>query len=398
MRGIGHNMTLDVGAAYDVYRFMWGGMRPGTPYYDPIGFKAKIKIDARPSLQTRHIQILKEIQRKAFGTTAGGVGTAGQAMIPVFVDPTIVDQERREVPMREIIPRVTNLGITADWNERTARGRGKAKLEDASLLDDDNTYDRYSKLIKYMYAVGRTTGPLQAAMPPGSFETYTTATFPNAQQLEVVAQTTNLAIGEETDIVNGNPGGTYTSMATNTDTCYDEESALAAAFPGIKNQISDENQDDQAGGAITLNDVNDMINLCWEDGGRPTLLHTDGRTVTDLKALMEQHIRVAPVVDLSWGFETISFNGPRGNIPMIQSQMVRTTAGDGNGTIYGSKSILSLDMAMIENRVLQDYTYEPLAHVNDSNKFMIKYYGCPIVRGVNTTDQTSFHGSIIDIA
>jgi len=336
---------------------------------------------------------------KALATTSGGIGTAGQALVPIFVDPSIVDQERRETPMREIIPRVSNMGITADWNERTAKGDASSKLEDAPLADNDDTYDRYTLPIRYYYSIGRVTGPLQAAMPAGTFEDYTTTQFPNAKSLETAARTADLAVREEIDIISGNPGGTFTAGgATTTDTCYDANSALASAQSGIKDQISDENQDDQAGAAITLDDVNDLINLCWEDGGRPSVLLTDGRTVTDLKALMSQQLRIAPSTSVAWGFQTVAFEGPRGTLPMIQSQVVRTTAGAGSGTIFASKSILALDMAHIENRILQDYTYEPLAKTNDSDKFMVKYYGAVCVKGVNTSDATSFHGSIIDIA
>jgi len=386
-------MGLTQEGAFNTYNYCWGNMPPGTTYRDPVGFKAAANLDLRPQLKARSIA-----QLKALMTTSGSTGTAGQAMIPVFVDPNIVDQERRETPMREIVPRVTNLGITADWNERTAKGDASSKLEDASLDDNTDTYARRSKSIKYYYSVGRTTGPTQAAMPPGTYETYTTTAFPNAKQLEVAARSGDLAVREEIDLINGTASGTYTSMSTNTDTGYDANSVLASAYDGIKTQLSDENQDDQAGAAITLEDVNDLINLCWEDGGKPSLLLTDGRTVTDIKALMVQQLRYAPSTSIAWGFETVAFNGPRGTLPMIQSQVVRTTAGDGSGTIHGSKSILALDMQQIEQRVLQDYTYEPLAKTNDSDKFMIKFYACPIVRGVNTTDATSFHGSIIDIA
>ena len=376
-----------------IYQSSFGNLPHGTAYKDPAGFKSGVAVDLRPQLKAR-----AETELKALATTSGGVGTAGQAMIPVFVDPSIVDQERRETPMREIIPRVTNLGITADWNERTAKGDAESKAEDAAMSDNTDTYDRLTYSIKYYYSVGRVTGPTQAAMPPGAFENYTTTAFPNAKQLETAARSADLAVREETDIIGGNPGGTYTSAATNTDTAYDARAAYSTAMTGIKAQLSDENQDDQAGAAITLDDVNDLINLCWEDGGRPSLLLTDGRTATDIKALMVQQLRYAPTTEAAWGFESVAFNGPRGTVPLIQSQLVRTTAGDGSGTIHGSKSILALDMAHIENRLLQDYTYEPLAKTNDSDKFMIKFYGHVVCKGVNTTDATSFHGSIIDIA
>lgn len=386
------NMNLDQGSALRLYQYAWQGLPPGTVYKDPVGFKAAAKTDLRPQLKAKHYT-----QLKALLTTSGSTGTAGQAMVPVYLDPLTVDQERRQTPMREITPRVTNLGITADWNERTAAGGASSKLEDAALADNTDTYSRSSESIKYYYSIGRVSGPSQAAIPPGVFETYTSTTYPNAKQLETAARSVDLAIREEIDMVGATASGTYTSSSTTTDTAYDEKAALASAMDGIKAQISDENQDDQAAAAITLEDVNDMLNLCWEDGGKPSLLHTDGRTLTDIKALMVQQVRYTESTDIAWGFQTVSFNSNLGTIPMIQSQLVRATAGGGSGTLFGSKSIMALDMAMIENRILQDYTYEPLAKTNDSDKFMIKFYGTVIVRGVNTSDQTSFHGSIIDI-
>lgn len=388
-----YGTDLDQGGAQRVYEYCWGNLPTGTVYKDPIGFKSKVSETLLPHLKARSLAHLKALM-----TTSGSTGTAGQAMVPVYLDPNMLDQERREAPMRDITPRVTNMGIVAAWNERTAKGDASSKLEDAALADNTDTYARLSKNIKYYYSTGRTTGPAQASMPPGTFETYTSTAFPNATQLELAARSADLAVREEIDMINGTASGTYTSMSTNTDTGYDANSVLASAMDGIKTQLSDENQDDQAAAAITLEDVNDLVNLCWEDGGKPSLLLTDGRTVTDIKALMVQQLRYAPSTEIAWGFQTVAFNGPRGTLPMVQSQLVRTTAGDGSGTIHGSKSILALDMQQIENRILQDYTYEPLAKTNDSDKFMVKFYGHVIVKGVNTTDATSFHGSIIDIA
>lgn len=379
------------------YDYYYGNLRPFTVVKDPLGFAGspvgnpEAAVDLRPGLKARH-----SVALKALTTTSAGGGTAGQAMVPVGLDPLLVDQERRETPMREITQRVSNMGITADWNERTARSRGKSYLELAALADNSNTLDRYTKSIKYYYAVGRTSGPAQASVPPGLFEQYSSTNYANATQLEVAMQTSNLAQGEEIDMISGNPGGTY--AGANTDTGYDADSVSATSMYGIKSQVSNENQDDQAGAAITLGDVEDLLNLCWEDGGKTSLMLTDGRTTTDLKQLMEQQARYYGGTDMTWGFQTITFNGPRGPVPIVQSQLVRTDAGDGGGTIAGSKSICALDMQMVENRVLQDYTYEPLGKDGDYERFMIKYYGCVIVRGVNTTDATSFHGSIIDIA
>ena len=86
-------------------------------------------------------------------------------MIPIYVDPRIVDTTRKETPLVELIPRVANQGMYADYNKITAKGGGFTAAEDAALSETNTTYDRASTVIKFLYAVGRVTGPTQAAMP-----------------------------------------------------------------------------------------------------------------------------------------------------------------------------------------------------------------------------------------
>ena len=102
---------------------------------------------------------------KAQLTTAGGAGTAGYAMIPVYVDPMIIDQTRKYTPLVELIPRVTNRGIYADYNKITAKGGASTGAENGDLVESDTTYDRASTAIKYLYAVGGVTGQTNVAQP-----------------------------------------------------------------------------------------------------------------------------------------------------------------------------------------------------------------------------------------
>jgi len=81
---------------------------------------------------------------KALTSTAGGVGTAGYGMVPVYVDPRIVDTTRKYTPLVEMIPRVTNQGKTADFNTITAKGGAITAVEDAALTASDDTYARTS--------------------------------------------------------------------------------------------------------------------------------------------------------------------------------------------------------------------------------------------------------------
>ena len=58
----------------------------------------------------------------------------------------------------------------------------------------------------------------------------------------------------------------------------------------------------------------------------------------------------------------------------------------------GSKAIYFLDSTVVELRVLQDMTYEPLAKTNDSEKFMLKIYEALIIKA------TGFCSSITEIS
>ena len=59
-------------------------------------------------------------------------GTAGLSLIPIYVDPIIIDETRKFTTLVELIPRVTNQGTTADYNRMTAKGGGFTAAEDAA--------------------------------------------------------------------------------------------------------------------------------------------------------------------------------------------------------------------------------------------------------------------------
>ena len=72
-----------------------------------------------------------------------------------------------------------------------------------------------------------------------------------------------------------------------------------------------------------------------------------------------------------------------GEIPIIFSQFLS------NATDVGR--LMFLDLSVIETRVLQDLTFENLAKISDSEKFMLKEYICFIVRA------PPFNAQIINI-
>ena len=343
------------------YQHSFGPLHDETPYVD--GWN---KVDIRPDLKSKFYA-----GYKALTSTSGGAGTAGYALVPVYVDPRIVDVSRKYTPLVEMIPRVTNQGLTADYNRVTAKGAAYTAKEDAALPEADDTEERVSKSIKFLYAIGRVTGPAQAAIPSYMMEGFqpsgsgltggfSPAGAPNAKQLKVLLSARALKELEENLILNG------------------DSSSDATQFDGVVTLQSTTNQNDLAAAPLSWDDVEDTVQMAFDDGGRPKLAVASSSALIDLRKLMIDTFRFGPDQLVAGG--SLPFGIPPqlvlqtmvGPIPVIPSMYL--------SNVTGAKQIFFLDTDFIEMRVLQDMTYEDLAHTNDSSKFMLKIYECLIMR------------------
>jgi hypothetical protein len=356
---------ITAGQAYGAYAQSFGTMPNETVYHDPYGLKG-LKVDLKSTISDMYNE--GQARLKAQTTTAGGAGTAGYALIPVFVDPKIVDQTRKYTPLVELVPRVTNQGMYADYNIITAKGGGFTAVEDAALAERDNTYDRQSTQIKFLYAVGRVTGPSVAAQPSyvmmgmlpqgGATGAFADQAAANALQQEVLVQTRAIRELEEDLIING------------------DASTDATEFSGIIKLMGATNTVDKNTTALAYADLNTAVRYAFDDGGRPNLAVCSSGVYEDLLNLLTAKIGyLQPTQKVFWGFETIVLHTMVGDIPVIPSMFMSNAS--------GSKAIYFLDMTVVEMRVLQDLTYEDLAKTNDSRKFMLKIYEALIIKNVN---------------
>lgn len=370
--------TMDLKSATP-YQHSFGPLVNETAYIN--GWKG---IDVRPQFKTAIDEGMQRIQQKAMTTTTGGAGTAGYALIPVYVDPRIVDLTRKETPLVELIPRVTNQGLTADYNQLTAKGGGFVAAEDAALSETNDTYDRASTAIKYLYAVGRVTGQARAGQPSYILEglqssgsglgvnPFTDVASANAMQTEVLVKAQSLRELEESLIVTG------------------DASTTATEYSGIQVLLSGVNQTNKSTTALEYADIETAAQNAFDDGGRPSLAVCASSVLVDIRKLMIDTFRYGPS-DLAAGGNLpfgvsarLVLDTMVGTIPVIPSRYLSNTT--------GSKEIYFLDMRVIEMRVLQDMTYEEMAKVNDSQKFFLKIYECLIIKA------TQFNSSIIGIA
>lgn len=376
-KAIGENFDSEA-----AYASSFGPLNHKTVYYGAHGLKGLGNLDRRDEFNG-YVKTGIERGLKARSTTAGGAGTAGYAMIPVYVDPRIIDTTRKYTPLVELFPRVTNRGMYADWNTITAKGGGFTAAEDASMSETTSTEDRNNTAIKFLYSVGRVTGPSQAAQPSyimagmmpagGATGPFQDQTAGNAKQMEVLVKTREIKELEENLLINGN--ATTSGITGNPN---------GTEFDGIVTLMSTTNTVDKSTTAINLKDYGTAARYAFDDGGRPNLGIASSSVVEDTLALLGERIGYMNAqTSVFWGFTAITVKTMTGDIPIIPSMFLSNTS--------GSKAAYLLDMSVVELRVLQDLTYEDLAHTNDSNKFMLKIYECLVIKN------TAFCASITSI-
>lgn len=334
------------GGVVQVSKDNFGG--ESSLYYDPFN-----KMDKRPDICKGIMKKTLEIQKESIDTQTGGAGTAGTALIPVYVDPNIVNRTRRLTPMTELIMRRAVKGLTYDYVPLTAKAGAAWNFEDSSQPDQIDTYNRTSVGIKFLYAVGRVTGPSIAAMRG----------FIDPMQLDLAVKTESIKEAEEDMIINGD-------ASTNPE----EPDGLIILVTTNSTAVN---------GNVTLVDIRAEIATTFNANGAVTLAVTDANTHNFIKSLlMDFQRQIAPPAEgLPFGIPgSFQFD----ELTFIKDRFMPTTS--------GSRRILILDMRWIFMAVLQDVTYEELAKTNDSNKYMLKEY----IALINTFQAASSQLTAID--
>lgn len=315
--------------------------------------------------------------RKALSTTLStyAAGTL-PVLIPVYVDPEIIDLTRRATPLVELIPRVANYGRTADYNQITSIQTAQALAEDAAMVDQNDTYVRRSVVIKSLYSKGRVTGQMFAA----SKQYLASGGYVDAMSLEVKNKTIAIKRLEEAMILLGDSQTNWTEPVNSVVI------TAANSFDGLYNIITNANTcnlggasgygTDLAGAKLGIPAIRTGIRTCRTAGGEPNMMVVDYATYDEIKAMIQDQLRYVSTQTIAWGITTVSFEG----IPIIASRFLSTTAGTGAMVPATGRSMFILDTNVIEMRVLQDISFQEMAMVNDSISFFLKCYEALVVK------------------
>ena len=269
----------------------------------------------------------------------GGTYT-GYSMLPPFVDASIVDRTVRETPLVKLLPRRAIRGRSYVYNILTAKVGAQFLGEDASLSDQVDTRSTGTAAMKFLYAVGRVTGVATASQ-----------TIINLMSEDLRVKTKSMNEALENTIINGNAG------------------TAPLEFTGLIQTITT-NSTNNATVAITLDEIREDLNTSFEANGMIDLVVTDGFTHNYIKGLLMDFQRniERPSGQMDFGIpDAFMFDG----VLFIRDRYMPTTP--------ASRRIIYLDTRYLFLATLQDYTYEELAKVNDSQKYMIKWYGTLVV-------------------
>lgn len=321
--------NAEAGLAFDM-TFGKAGIAEEETYYDPLRQVDK-RVEIGKSLQSEMIR-----KGPSIGHTSGGTYT-GYGLMPPFVDPSIVDKTVRETPLVRLLARRAIRGRSYVYNILSAKAGALFLGDDAALSDQVDTRTIATVDMKFLYAVGRVTGP---AMASGEG-------FINLLAEDIRVKTASMNEALENEIINGN-------TTTN-----------ALGFQGLIQTITT-NSTSNSGGRLTLEQIRTDINTSFEANGLIDLIVTDGQTFNYVKGLLQDFQRNVerPSGQMDFGIpDAFMFDG----VLFIKDRYMPTTA--------ASRRAIYLDSRYVFLAVLQDITFEELAKVNDSQKYMLKWYG-----------------------
>lgn len=297
-------------------------------YYNPF-----TRVNRAKELAKNFVEMHKA---NSIDTQTGGAGTAGYALIPVYVDPNVWDRTARELPMRAMVPRRAIKGLTYDYIPLTAKGGAEWRAENAARTISVDTYDRISVGVKYLYVDGLISGPSIAAMRG----------FIDPSQLDLGVKNIAMDEAEEDAIINGDastnpeePTGLIVGITTNTTN-------LSGGYPTLPLIRAE---------FVTTFNANGNVNICV----------TDASTHEYIKGLLQDFQRnYNPSKDIL-GFG-IAGAFEYGQAMFIKDRYMPTTA--------ASRRILFVDMRYVFWGVLQDRTYEEKYTDADGWSYQLKEY------------------------
>ncbi len=319
---------------------------------DEFAVKAKEEIDHKVR------KYFEGIYQKADNTT-------DSSFMHVIVDESVTYLYKRAYPFQGIIPVSANKGKTASWDsvgpfEITDANFGS---EDPDLQESDITSHTRTDTIKYMYAVGRLTKAVKLAG------------LAQVPVRDIKAIRIDLAQDSLRSLRERSMLGVSRSL-TSIDNSF--AAATNIQYAGIYELITNASayayktyEDVSASSVDTYGEIMTYLDKTYTNMAKmnmqPNFALCDYKTFGIIRRGLAEYFRYngEPVKTLIPGVSKIDLVFPnQGGLALVPHTFLPMTTG-----AYGC--IFLLDTRLIERRVLWQDTYEELANINTSDKFVI---------------------------
>lgn len=292
---------------------------------------------------------------------AGTSSSTGSYLMHVIADEGVTYLYKRPYPVQALIPVEANKGRQALWDVIGPYEFGSAGFgtEDQAFVESDITTHNRTEFIKYMFTVGRVTKAAQFAGLAQTPSRDMLAIRIDACQDALRALRERRMLGVTTDV--SDTSFAYASAGTNEyKGLYELIKTNTSGTSGSQTWITSNGNTYKQ----IMNDLDTSYRYMMKFGMQPNLAICDLRTFSIIRQGLMEYFRTEPVKEFVQGVAKINLVFPAATgLPLVPHPFLSQTAA------YGS--VFLLDTRLIARRALWQDTYEELAKINLSQKFVV---------------------------
>jgi len=345
------------------------------------------------ALNTMTTEYLESVVEKAQNTMTSSANIQARtdlgALMHTIADESVTYLYKRPYPAQALIPVEANKGLDATWDIMGPYEIGSAAFgtEDPSLTESDvPAHNRHAR-VKFAYVTGRLTRAAKMAglsqVPARDLKAIRVDTAQDA--MRALRERSILGVTREV-----------------TDTTFAFQSAGPLEYAGLYEQITNAASSPSksyvmgTGGINTYGKIMESLDYSYRQmvkyGMRPNLAICDYNTFGVIRRGLVEYVRYTgePVKTLVPGLDKIDlvFPGESG-LPLVPHAFLNMGAGNVG-------SIFLIDTRLWSRRVLWQDTYEELANINTSDKFVISSSETLIDKS-DIDGASSLHGGVFGI-
>lgn len=329
---------------------------------------------------------------------AGTSSTTGSYLMHVIADEGVTYLYKRPYPVQALLPVEANKGRQALWDVIGPYEFGSAffGVEDEHFDESDITTHNRQEFVKYLFTVGRVTKAAQFAGLAQVPSRDMLAIRIDACQDALRALRERRMLGVTSDVSDTNFAwtsassleykGLYELIQTNTSGTSGNQTWITSNGNTYK---------------TIMNDLDTSYRYMLKFGMQPNLAICDLRTFTIIRQGLMEYFRTEPIKEFVQGISKINLVFPAATgLPLVPHPFM-PQAGAAAAT-YGA--VMLLDTRLLARRSLWQDTYEELAKINLSQKFVVSAAETLIDKSDIGNDATgggvpaySLHGGVFGI-